>query len=361
MLQDFTGSFCLTVPPLVSDYNYIVTLEKSIFQELPYRLSLTIFSRGTDLNHPVDLILKIDLKEKLRTGPGATMETWNKSWEIASEQKWAGQDGKEAIVMLESRTPIKISQGIIWEEDQGQVGPDHADQELEVLVDFSSGEWNKEAGSIVHVEAKEETGEPGDLGPVEGGEESKALNNVENIISSDNEKVCHLDGVGIIIESEDILSDNESSVVMGDVEEICDLDEDIFYDCEDLEGGQVWPQLPSEEDVNLGFNGEEIAFAGDGCRPRRSVVDLSSLLDCEGGEVEMCLTPEVVGDYLFEAKDVGGDISEPETEILSNHEEGKDIKENLNPALLARLRRNNNLCMMPVKMKIARCRRGSPF
>ena len=204
----------------MSDYNYIVTLEKSIFQELPYRLSLTIFSRGTDLNHPVDLILKIDLKEKLRTGPGATMETWNKSWEIASEQKWAGQDGKEAIVMLESRTPIKISQGIIWEEDQGQVGPDHADQELEVLVDFSSGEWNKEAGSIVHVEAKEETGEPGDLGPVEGGEESKALNNVENIISSDNEKVCHLDGVGIIIESEDILSDNESSVVMGDVEEI---------------------------------------------------------------------------------------------------------------------------------------------
>ena len=53
------------------------------------------------------------------------METWNKSWEIASEQKWAGQDGKEAIVMLESRTPIKISQGNIWEEDQGQVGPDH--------------------------------------------------------------------------------------------------------------------------------------------------------------------------------------------------------------------------------------------
>ena len=361
MLQDFTGSFCLTVPPLVSDYNYIVTLEKSIFQELPYRLALTIFSRGADLNHPVDLILKIDLKEKLRTGPGATMETWNKSWEIASEQKWAGQDGKEAIVMLESRTPIKISQGIIWEEDQGQVGPDHADQELEVLVDFSSGEWNKEAGSIVHVEAKEETGEPGDLGPVEGGEESKALNNVENIISSDNEKVCHLDGVGIIIESEDILSDNESSVVMGDVEEICDLDEDIFYDCEDLEGGQVWPQLPSEEDVNLGFNGEEIAFAGCGWRPRQSVVDLSSLLDCEGGEVEMCLTSDVVDDYLFEAKGAGGDTSEPETEILSDHEEGKGSKENLNPAILARLRTNNNLCMMPVKMKIARCRRGSPF
>ena len=255
--------------------------------------------------------------------------------------------------MLESRTPIKISQGNTWEEDQGQVGPDHAHQELEVLVDFSSGEWNKEAGSIVLVEAKEESGEPGDLGPVERVEESKTLNNVENIISSDNEKVCHLDGVGIIIESEDILSDNESSVVMGDVEEICDLGvaEDIFHDCEDLEGGQVWPQLPSEEDVNLGFNSGEIAFAGDGWRPRRSVVDLSSLLDCEGGEVEMCLTSDVVGDYLFEAKGAGGDISEPETEILSDHEEGKGVKENLNPAILARLRRNNNLCMLPVKMK----------
>ena len=103
--------------------------------------------------------------------------------------------------------------------------------------------------------------------------------------------------------------------------------------------------------MNLGFNGEEIAFAGCGWRPRQSVVDLSSLLDCEGGEVEMCLTSEVVGDYLFEAKGAGGDISEPETEILSDHEEGKSIKENLNPAILARLSRNNNLCMMPVKMK----------
>ena len=220
MLQDFTGSFCLTVPPLVSDYNYIVTLEKSIFQELPYRLSLTIFSRGTDLNHPVDLILKIDLKEKLRTGPGATMETWNKSWEIASEQKWAGQDGKKAIVMLESRTPIQISQGNIWEEDRGQAGPDHADQKLEVLVDYSSCEWNKEAESIVLVETDEENS---DLGPIKDGEESKTLNNVENIFSSDNGKVCDLDGVGIIIESEGILSDDENSVVMGDAEEICDF------------------------------------------------------------------------------------------------------------------------------------------
>ena len=332
-------------------------------QELPNRLALTIFRRGAVLNHPVDPILKIDLKEKLRTGPGATMETWNKSWEIASEQKWAGQDGKDAILMLESRTPIKISQGNIWEEDQGQVGPDHAHQELEVLVDFSSGEWNKEAGSVVLVEAKEESGEPGDLGPVAGVEESKTLNNVENIISSDNEKVCHLDGVRIIIESEDILSDNESSVVMGDVEEICDLGvaEDIFHDCEDLEGGQVWPQLPSEEDVNLGFNGGEIAFAGDGWRPRRSVVDLSSLLDCEGGEVEMCLTSEVVGDYLFEANGASGDISEPETEIQSDPEEEKGIKENMNPVILARLR-SNNLCIMLVKQSArSRCQRERSF
>ena len=65
----------------------------------------------------------------------------------------------------------------------------------------------------------------------------------------------------------------------------------------------------------------------------------------------MCLTSEVVGDYLFEAKGAGGDISEPETEILSDHEEGKSIKENLNPAILARFRKNNNLCMMPFKMK----------
>ena len=139
--------------------------------------------------------------------------------------------------------------------------------------------------------------------------------------------------------------------MMGDVEDICDFGEDVFHDCEDLEDGQVWPQLPSEEDVNLGFNGGKIALAGDGWRPRQSVVDLSSLLDCEGGEVEMCLTSDVVGDYLFEAKGAGGDISEPETEILSDHEEGKGIKENLNPAILARLRRNNNLCMLPVKMK----------
>ena len=103
--------------------------------------------------------------------------------------------------------------------------------------------------------------------------------------------------------------------------------------------------------MNIGFNGEEIAFAGGGWRPRRSVVDLSSLLDCEGGEVEICLTSDVVGDYLFEAKGAGGDISEPETEILSDHEEGKSIKENLNPAILARFRKNNNLCMMPFKMK----------
>merc|ERR1712013_115035 len=135
------------------------------------------------------------------------------------------------------------------------------------------------------------------------------------------------------------------SVVMGDAEEICDLGGDVFHDCED------WPQLPSEEDVNLGSNGGEFALAGDGWRPRRSVVDLSSLLDCEGGEVEMCLTSDVVGDYLFESKGAGGDISEPETEILSDHEEGKSIKENLSPAILARLSRNNNLCMMPVKMK----------
>ena len=320
-------------------------------QELPYRLALTIFRRGADLNHPVDPILKIDLKEKLRTGPGATMETWRKSWQIASEQQWVKQDGKEAIVRLEGRTPIKFSQGNIWEVDQGQAGHDHADQELEVLVDSSSGEWNKEAESIVLVKAEEESGELGDLWPIEGGEESKTFNNVENIISSDIEKVCDLDGVGIIMESEDILSDDENSVVMGDIEEVCDLGEDVFHDCEDLEDGQVWPQLPSEEDVNLGFNGGEIALAGDKWRPRRSVVDLSSLLDREGGEVEMCLTSEVVGDYLFEAKGAGGDISEPETEILSDHEEGKSIKENLNPAILARLRTNNNLCMMPVKMK----------
>ena len=277
------------------------------------------------------------------------METWNRSWEIASEQKWAGQDGKEAIVMLESRTPIKIPQGNIWEEDQGQVGPDHADQELEVLVDYGPGEWNKEAESIVLVEAKKESVELGDLRPIEGGEESKTLNIVENNISSD-EKVCDLDGVGIIIESGDIPSDNENSVVMYDFDELCDSGEYVFHDCEDLEDGQVWPQLPSEEDVNLGFNGGEIAFAGDGWRPRRSVVDLSSLLDCEGGEVEMCLTSEVVGDYLFEANGASGDISEPETEIQSDPEEEKGFKENMNPAILARLR-SNNLCIMPVKMK----------
>ena len=278
------------------------------------------------------------------------METWKKSWQIASEQQWARQDGKEEIVRLKSRTPIKISQGNIWEEDQGQAGPDRADQELEVLVDYSSDECTKEADSVVLVKAKEESGELGDFGPIEGGEESKTLNSVENNISSD-EKVCDLDGVGIIIESGDIPSDNENSVVMGDIEEICDFGEDVFHDCEDLEDGQVWPQLPSEEDVNIGFNGGKIALAGDGWRPRQSVVDLSSLLDCEGGEVEMCLTSDVVGDYLFEAKGAGGDISEPETEILSDHEEGKGVKENLNPAILARLRRNNNLCMLPVKIK----------
>ena len=108
------------------------------------------------------------------------------------------------------------------------------------------------------------------------------------------------------------------------------------------------PLLPMAEEVMVSG---EFALAGDGLRPRRSVMDLSSLLDREGGEVEMCLTSEVVGDYLFEAKGAGGDISEPETEILSDHEEGKGSKENFNPAILARLRTNNNLCMMPVKMK----------
>ena len=148
------------------------------------------------------------------------METWKKSWQIASEQQWASQDGKEATVMLQSRTPIKISQGNIWEEDRGQAGPDHADQKLEVLVDYSSCEWNKEAESIVLVETDEENS---DLGPIKDGEESKTLNNVENIFSSDNGKVCDLDGVGIIIESEGILADDENSVVMGDAEEICDF------------------------------------------------------------------------------------------------------------------------------------------
>ena len=197
------------------------------------------------------------------------METWKKSWQIASEQQWTRQDGKEAIVRLQNRTPIKISKDNIWEEDQGQAGPNHADQELEVLVDYSSGEWNKEAESIELVEeesgdfgdlgpvedgeesktlnnveniissdnkkvcdldgiesivlVEEENGDLGDLRPKEGGEESKTLNNVENIFSSDNGKVCDLDGVGIIIESEDILSDDENSVVMGDAEEICDF------------------------------------------------------------------------------------------------------------------------------------------
>jgi len=63
------------------------------------------------------------------------------------------------------------------------------------------------------------------------------------------------------------------------------------------------PLLPMAEEVMV--NGE-FALAGDGLRPRRSVMDLSSLLDREGGEVEMCLTSEVVRvlhhDYLFEAK-----------------------------------------------------------
>ena len=59
------------------------------------------------------------------------------------------------------------------------------------------------------------------------------------------------------------------------------------------------PLLPMAEEVTVSG---EFALAGDGLRPRRSVMDLSSLLDREGGEVEMCLTPEVVGDYLFEAK-----------------------------------------------------------
>ena len=89
------------------------------------------------------------------------METWKKSWQIASEQKRARQGGKEAIVRLQNRAPIKISQGNIWEEDQGQAGPDHADQELKVLVDFGCGEWNKEAGSMVLVETEEEKGELG--------------------------------------------------------------------------------------------------------------------------------------------------------------------------------------------------------
>jgi len=80
------------------------------------------------------------------------------------------------------------------------------------------------------------------------------------------------------------------------------------------------PLLPMAEEVMVSG---EFALAGDGLRPRRSVMDLSSLLDREGGEVEiawggktvsfgrvsigagpskMCLTSEVVGDYLFEAK-----------------------------------------------------------
>ena len=70
---------------------------------------------------------------------------------------------------LEGRTPIKISQGNIWEEDQGQAGPDRADQELEVLVDYSPDECTKEADSVVLVKAKEESGELGDFGPIEGG------------------------------------------------------------------------------------------------------------------------------------------------------------------------------------------------
>jgi len=57
------------------------------------------------------------------------------------------------------------------------------------------------------------------------------------------------------------------------------------------------PLLPMAEEVVSG----EFALAGDGLRPRRSVMDLSSLLD-RGGEVEMCLTSEGVGVYLFEAK-----------------------------------------------------------